>query len=127
MAGTFLEAASRGDVPALSACLERGQPPDTASGSSGDSALLLAAGSGSSAAVRLLLRAGARADARNHSRETALHRAAHANAAEVADLLLKAGADCESADIRGQLPADVARARGLVASDAAPRGILYCI
>ncbi|MDX2182796.1 MAG: ankyrin repeat domain-containing protein [Gemmatimonadaceae bacterium] len=64
--------------------------------------LARAAGHGNATAVRMLLDLGANPDARDADGATALHRAAHAQAIDVIDLLLERGAAVDVRDHRWQ-------------------------
>ena len=70
--------------------------------------LMRAAGRGSLANIRLLLKAGAKVNAAS-GQGTALHEAVEENRPDVVRLLLKAGADPQMTDGRGQSALDLAR------------------
>jgi ankyrin repeat protein len=63
-------------------------------------------------ACRILLDAGANANARQHGDNTPLHTAAFRADRELAELLLARGADPSAKNADGQTAADIARSRG---------------
>lgn len=98
----LLAAAARGDAAAIEAAMARGAKPDAVSDtvvegvSFATPAIVLAARDGHVEAVRVLLRAGAKVDARTElGGESALVSAAIDGHAEVIDALLAAGASVD--------------------------------
>jgi ankyrin repeat protein len=84
----------------------------------GNTPLMTAAKEGRVDLVRLLLDRGANPNAKNRSNETVLHLAAESedHAAEVVEILLKAGADARALDWGGETPYQVALSHGNVAA-----------
>ena len=78
----------------------------------GDPALIQAAGRSDTAAVRKFLAEGADPNIRGKGNRTALMAAAGSGAADIALLLIGAGADVGAVDSEGQTAAGVARANG---------------
>lgn len=74
--------------------------------------LQAAAAGGQVGAVRLLLKAGAEADARSHGGFTALHIAAENGSPEMVRMLLDAGADASATTENGKSAADFAKESG---------------
>ena len=74
-------------------------------------ALILAAKSGSEAAVRALLEAGARVDAEGENQSTAIHRAAHGGFLAVVKVLMAAGANPLAKEGNSITPLDFALRR----------------
>ena len=81
----------------------------------GSTALILAARSGSEAAVRALLEAGARADAKNEHQSTPIHRAAQGGNLAVVKVLMAAGANPLAKKMNGITPLDLALAHDYLA------------
>jgi ankyrin repeat protein len=110
----FFNAASKGDLPALTSLLKNGI--DVNARFAGGIALMAAATTGSAAAVRLLLKHGADVAARDETESTALHWAAlyglqmpePGGGLSVIRALIKAGADITAKDSRGDTALDLA-------------------
>ena len=124
----LLEAAGTVDAPTAKAPPElwKMAAPRNAAPVAAQTPLMVAVREGAVEAARLLLRHGARLDARDGAGSTPLHIAARPwwreNAALVA-LLLDAGADRDARDNRGRAPAEVAAAAGFADSVALLRGV----
>src|SRR6476646_4362265 len=99
--GELLDAADRGDLPAVQALLLQGADPN-ARDCEGDTVLATAAYHGHVEIARILLAAGADVNA-SKSGETPLSMAAHDGHTETAQLLLEHGADINAED-QGGLP-----------------------
>ncbi len=98
------EAAREGDVKALSAYFEIGQPVDVAN-KRGDTLLILAAYHGHEDAVRVILaRPKVPVDARNKMGFTATTGAAYKGYVGIVKMLAEKGADLNAANDRGQTP-----------------------
>src|SRR3954469_21038917 len=88
----LIEAAMRGDAPALTSLLAAGANPNEP-GPGERTALVYAAAQGNVAAVQALLGAGAAANARDHEGASPLMMAAGEGHGPVVDLLIAKGAD----------------------------------
>ncbi|MCK6450732.1 MAG: ankyrin repeat domain-containing protein [Alphaproteobacteria bacterium] len=104
----LLAAIRRGDVQAAGRALEGGASPRARS-ATGDSAIVLAAASGETALVELLLDNGAPVDDAGEAGNTALMQAAAQGQSMMVKLLLSRGADGGHANRWGLGPADWAR------------------
>jgi ankyrin repeat protein len=122
----FLQSAKDGDAGALRALLDAGgaellefRGAGTPDGVSGNTAAHWAAARGHTAALEVLLRAGAPVGATNHGGSTALQAAVLNSHAEVVRLLRRHGADADAQDEYGDSALDLAqvreRQRGLAA------------
>lgn len=103
----FVEAAERGDLPAMRRiCV----PVDVRF--DGDTALTEAAEEGHLGVVRWLLDQGARPNLGDEEGETALHEAAEEGHLEVVTLLLDRGANLDQSDLEGRTPLMLAAGEG---------------
>ncbi|MGE0388416.1 MAG: ankyrin repeat domain-containing protein [Gammaproteobacteria bacterium] len=98
---TALMRAAATSTPIVAMLLDRHAALHTAT-ASGNTPLMIAAGSGNASAVGLLLKAGSRIDQRNRDGNTALMLAAAAGQADAARVLLDAGADTRFINDRRQ-------------------------
>src|SRR5690606_1223799 len=89
----------------------RAADPNAAERSYGHTALMWAAAAGHVDVARLLLDAGASANARSTAGDTPLHFAAAGGDAALIDLLLERGADPGAVNAGGRRPIDVALAQ----------------
>lgn len=90
-------ATRRRDTPWMGFLLQQGADPNQRD-KDGNSAMVIAASSGFSEGVRVMLAGRAQVDLTNNRGETALIRAIHARDAESASLLLASGADPDRPD-----------------------------
>jgi hypothetical protein len=106
LARRLREAAEAGDAAAVEACLGEGADVNArgADRPGLPTALVAAADQGHAEVVRLLLRAGARTDARDFQGRAALHVAGWQNHGEAVKALLEGGADPGIRDARGNTP-----------------------
>ena len=100
---TLLDAAERGDRPAVTRMLSKGANPN-APGPDGSTAIMYAASNGDVELVRALIRAGANVTLKNQLGTTAITEAAIIGSAPVIDALLKAGADPNTRNPEGETP-----------------------
>lgn len=101
---TLLLAVERGDVVGVDGALKKGASPDAGEGDSFGPALTRAAATGNLAIVKLLVEAGAKIDAQNYTRRTALHEAIWHLKSPVALYLLEQGAKTDTRDRPGKTP-----------------------
>ena len=100
---TLLDAAERGDRPAVTRMLAKGANPN-APGPDGSTAIMYAASNGDTELVRALIKAGANVKLKNQLGTTAITEAAIIGSAPVIDALLKAGADADTRNPEGETP-----------------------
>ena len=105
-------AASKGNAGMCEILLAEGADANIPATTDGSSALHDAAGSGCTACVRLLLRAGADVNARANSGTTPLHTASQYGRVPAAELLIAAGANPQARSQHGFTPLLIAIARG---------------
>lgn len=97
-------AASLGSAEIIKILLEHGSAVRVQCGPDKSTALHLAAEDGNAESARLLLNAGACANATNNKLQTPLHLAALSQSTETLELLIKHGADPNARDISGRTP-----------------------
>ena len=100
---TLLDAAERGDRPAVTRMLAKGANPN-APGPDGSTAIMYAASNGDIELVRALIKAGANVKLKNQLGTTAITEAAIIGSAPVIDALLKAGADADTRNPENETP-----------------------
>src|SRR5688572_9920824 len=98
---TLLDAAERGDRPAVARLLAKGANPNTP-GPDGTTAIMYAAANDDLELVRALIKAGANVKLTNQFGTTALTEAAIIGSASIVDALLKAGADPNTKNPEGE-------------------------
>jgi ankyrin repeat protein len=108
----FSLAASKGLAGMCEILLAAGADANIPSTLDGSASLQIAAYNGSTACVRLLLRAGAHMNARGNDGATALHAASYNGHVHAAKLLIAAGANFEARNQQGTTPLRFAIARG---------------
>jgi|GEM_PF-3218851 FOG: Ankyrin repeat len=104
----FLWAVERGMVGAVGAFLDAGADANAAEFTSGETPLLAAVAAGEAEVAELLIRRGAKVDARDRDGRTPLMHAADFADAVLVEQLLRAGADVRAKDYKGETPLSLA-------------------
>ena len=100
----ILLASQVGDLETVTALLQRGVSPSSASPQSGITALMLAVQTSRHAVMEALLDAGCDVEQRDHDRRTAMSHAARLGDAQAIELLAGRGADVDALDAEGSTP-----------------------
>ncbi|KPM38323.1 hypothetical protein AK830_g8242 [Neonectria ditissima] len=107
-----MKAASEGWLNVIRLLVDKGASLEAIDEDGGPTALMTAVLRKQRDAVQYLLRIGARIEASDQKKQTALWKAASAGYADIVQILLDAGADIETRDLEGQTPLFAAAAKG---------------